>query len=140
MTPELRAAFRTRLLTVTGLPAVAWENRNFTPPNNAAWIEERLLPAPSKYAAFGGNGISNGTIKHSGIYQITLIVPAGSDTKAAETLVDTLVSLFRPGVRLTLSTGEITTCTLAYPSPPIQDGTGYRIPISIYYDLYRLNT
>ncbi|CDH43849.1 phage tail terminator-like protein [Candidatus Contendibacter odensensis] len=140
MTPELRAAFRTQLLTLAGLPAVAWQNRAFTPPNNAPWCKEALLPGEGRYAAFGADGISNGAMQQVGIYQITLVMPSGADTVAADTLADRIISLFRPGTRLTMSTGDVITCENAWASPSQQEPTGFSLPVSVRYRFFRLNT
>jgi hypothetical protein len=133
----IRAAFRSKLLTVSGLPPVAWQNRTFTPPNQAVWFKESLLPATSALTSFCGVGV-DGLIQETGIYQITVYTPVGTETKAADDWASLLAATFKPGVVLSHS-GQQVRCESAAIAPPVQETSWFGVPVSIRYRLFRSN-
>lgn len=135
---DLRSALRANLLTVSGLPPVAWQNRAFEPTPGSPWLRETLLPAGANLASIAGV-ITEALLREDGIYQITVFYPAGGDLKAAESLVDSIRSAFRPGIVVTHG-GIAAVCTRAEVARAVQEPDWYGIPISIRYYLHRLNT
>jgi hypothetical protein len=134
---KIRAAFRTRLLTLSGLPLVAWQNRTFTPPNNAVWMKESLLPMTSLLTSFGGIGV-DGLLQETGIYQVTVYVPVGTETKVVEDWASLLATTFKPGV-VVVYDGLIARCESAQIAPPVQETSWFGVPVSIRYRLFRSN-
>lgn len=133
----IRAAFRTKLLTISGLPPVAWQNRTFTPPNQAIWLKESLLPATSALTSFGGLGV-DGLLQETGIYQITVYAPVGTETKVADDWASLLAATFKPGVTVSHS-GQDVRCESAVIAPPVQETSWFGVPVSIRYRLFRSN-
>lgn len=92
----IRSAFTTKLLAFPTLPQVAWENRPFTP-TQVPYLQPTLIPAESFQSEIGVNGMN----RYSGIYQISIFVPAGQGTAAIDLLRDTLIDHFCRGTIIT---------------------------------------
>ena len=91
----IRQGLRTILLTVPGLPTnKSWENREFTPPTNTAWIRETLLPSDEGVSA-------SDTITAIGTMQYDVFWPFGGGTEDAETLADAIKNTFKPDTTIT---------------------------------------
>lgn len=138
----IRAALRLRLLTVADLPeGRQWENEGYKPMPGTPWLKEKLMPIDSVPAAFGGRGISDGTMRDDGLYQITIFYPADTGTKTAELMAGAIASTFRPGQSGVISyDGQNVVCRRAKVGPAIQEPDWYGLPITIAYYLTRPNT
>jgi hypothetical protein len=93
---DLRAAVRTRLQTLSGLPAVAWEGKDFMPTKGTPWVTETLTPVSSIVRATG----LGGTIAHTVIATFTLHYPGNKGTLDIDTMTGSLLEHFRPGTGL----------------------------------------
>ncbi len=133
----IRSAFRTRLLTLAGIPPVAWQNRAFVPPSTGCWFKEAHLPATSALTSFGSAGV-DGLVEKTGIYQITVFAPVNSETKAAEDWAGQLETLFKPGVVVSHS-GQTAYCESVVAAAPVQEPNWFGIPVSIRYRLFHSN-
>ena len=90
---DLRSAVRDRLQTLTGLPDVAWEGREFTPVKGQPYVSESMIPVSSDVMATGLGGY----IAHTVTANFTLHYPVNSGTVALESLAGSLMQHFRPG-------------------------------------------
>lgn len=91
---DIRAAIRTRVLTVGSLPAdKKWENKKFQPPANTEWLRETFMITSQRHTA-------TGTIETLGIAQYDLLYPSDTGTNTADTVADALVAAFPPGTSL----------------------------------------
>jgi hypothetical protein len=96
------AAASGRTLSV-GLPSrVAWENVAFDPPAGAPWVEEQLVPAPSRLLS-----VSRGTVETTALYNLLIYTPEDVGVGAANGYADALIVLFAPLTDITLSTGHV---------------------------------
>ncbi len=93
---NIRAAIRQRLLTIPGLPAQAWEGREFTPVRGTAYLSESFRPLASDVRALG----LGGTIAHSINASITLHFPANGGTNPVDAIAGAILAAFRPGTSL----------------------------------------
>lgn len=95
--PDARAALRTHLKLVSGLPAAAyraWEGFAFTPTRGKAFVTDRLASVHSTPRAIGA-------IEHGMTYTVTLVFPANEGTGAIEALAGAVVDQFKVGTKLT---------------------------------------
>ncbi|CAB4130456.1 Protein of unknown function DUF4128 [uncultured Caudovirales phage] len=103
---DLRAAFRTRLATLAGLPAIAYEGKVADPKVGTPWISESMRPISSTVMATG----LGGTISHVTMATLTLHYPSGAGTLTLETMAGLLMEHFRPGTVLAYeSAGAVVT-------------------------------
>lgn len=139
---EIRAALRQRLLTVANLPAGRqWENEGYDPVPGTPWLREKHMPTGSAPASFGGRGIADGLMRDDGLWQITLLYPAGKGTKPAEQMAKAICSAFRPGQSGVISYGgQNVICQRAEVAPAIQEPDWYAIPVTVRYYVTRPNT
>ena len=93
---NIRAGVRTRLLTLSGLPPVAWENRDFAPVIGTPYISETLRNNQSRVRALGRGGNQS----HQLIQSLSLCFPANSGTNALDALAGQLLKLFEPGTSI----------------------------------------
>jgi hypothetical protein len=77
---------------------VAWQNRAFKPDAGAAYLRGFLLPADTS-----GMYLEGGARRYIGLYQISVCVPANSESTAAESIVAEIETLFPEYLRLTAS-------------------------------------
>lgn len=118
-----RSAIRERLLTVTGLPAVAWEGRSFSPAVGQPWLRERLLPISETPAA-------NGTVSHRYSWELALFYPAGSGLSALTTMRSRIIDHFAPGLKLAYE-GVSLTVMESSRKPPVTEPDWLQGPLSI---------
>lgn len=110
---------------------VAWHNVKFTPNTGTPYIRPDLLPAQTVQADLGTSGRN----RHRGIYQLTLVYPAGEGRGDVETKATALMTAFKRGTRLVRS-GVTVTLEPPYQGPPFQEAGWYRVPINIPYFAY----
>lgn len=104
---------------------VAWENVDFTPPQGP-YLRGFLLPATTVAAGLG-TAAKN---KHTGIYQIDVIFPAGQGWGGCAAMAEKVRNAFRRGEKL----GDGTILIVAASSGPAMREDGrYKIPVSVNY-------
>jgi hypothetical protein len=96
---NLRSAVRDRLQSLTGLPDVAWEGREFTPVKGEPYVTESIIPVSSDVMATGLGGY----IAHTVTANFTLHYPVNSGTVALESLAGSIMQHFRPGTVVSYS-------------------------------------
>jgi len=99
-------AFTARLNTMSGLPAVAWENTVYVPTKGTPFIRPTLLPADTA-------GATMTTDKYSGIFQIDVYEPAGAGWSAMVALLDAIADHFKPVTELTVNTTTVRCLTVS---------------------------
>lgn len=93
-TSSVRSYLRSTLLTVSNLPAVAYEGRAYTPVIGTAWVRERLMPTDAMVATLG----SGGQVREDFLYRLTVFSPfATLRLTDHEDLVDRIRAKFFPG-------------------------------------------
>lgn len=109
---DIRAALTAQLSTMTGVPAVAWENSSYTPVVGTPYLIPNVLWAEGSQAELGASGRN----WERGIYQITCVYPAGAGTGALNTMIGKLRDRFKRGTVLTYN-GVIVTIRKVSVSP-----------------------
>lgn len=93
-TSSVRSYLRETLVTVTGLPTVAYEGRSFTPTIGVPWAREQLLPMHAEVETLGSQGL----VREDFNYRITLYTPMPTARLMDhENLVDRVRAKFFPG-------------------------------------------
>jgi len=133
---SIEAAFATSLaeLATAQSKSVAWPNAPFAPTTGTAYIKADNLPGEPFQAELGTDGLNY----HSGIYQITVVYPAGVGTASPGALRDAVINAFKRGTVLSYS-GVYVTVTRAYASPMMIDADWVRIPVNIEYRVFASN-
>lgn len=90
--PHLRAGVRQRLLTLSGLPAVAWQGETYRPVVGTPYITEAFVPVASQTRA--------GYQVHTDLATFTLHYPIGAGTLPIETMAGQLLTHFKPGTKI----------------------------------------
>ncbi len=131
---DIRGELRSILLQVPGLPAVAWEGRDFTPTARTAWIRERLAWLPAELVTTGG---SYGTVSERGLYLLDLFAARDASNAAIDQLADAIRSAFRPGTPLGCLLGGYvqSAARAAYLTEP--DWT--QVPLTMRWYVHRSN-
>lgn len=89
----IRGDLRRILLTVPGVPDVAYEGRQFTPASNVAWLRERIDKAGARTATLGTQGL----IEERGIYALDLNWPRSGSFADGEDVADAIRCAYWPG-------------------------------------------
>lgn len=93
---DMRAALREKLLTLSDLPEVAWEGREFNDQLGTPFIREQFRPVSSRVSAIGYGS----TIEHRMVGNFTLFFPAKKGTIAIDDLAGRIFTLLLPGQSL----------------------------------------
>lgn len=118
---------------------VVWEGTHVAPPDQTLYLEPKLLPGQSRVATLGAAGY----VEVQGIFQISVIAPAGRGWKEAQDKADALCTLYAKGTQLT--SGAYTIRILrVWEGPALIDVTAgwktsaksYCIPISVHWSVY----
>lgn len=93
---DMRAAFREKLLTLSDLPELAWEGREYLDKAGVPFIREQFRPVYSRVSAIGYGS----TIEHKMTGNLTLFYPAKKGTIALDEKAGEIFTLFLPGQSL----------------------------------------
>jgi hypothetical protein len=94
---DIRAAFRAKLQTVSGLPStIEWEGKEANPSVDQPYMRETVTPIFSDPRALGRGG----TIQHRILCRAKLFFPSDNGTLAIETAAGKLLEAFPPGSSL----------------------------------------
>lgn len=125
---DIRAALTTQLSTMTGVPAVAWENASYTPVVGTPYLTPSVLWAEGSQAELGVAGRN----WERGIYQITCVYPPNTGMGALNTMIGKLRDRFKRGTVLTYN-GVTVTIRKVIVSGQSIDASGIRQPVSISF-------
>ncbi|WP_144815161.1 phage tail terminator-like protein [Enterobacter sp. DE0047] len=110
-----------------GVP-VAWDNIQFDPPGDGLYLISHDMPAqPYSIDLAGGSRV------YPGVYQVTVVAPAGGGKSQARALARRVAGLFPENQEIP---GDGFTAWVTSPPaifPGIPDGVSYSIPVSINY-------
>lgn len=127
--PIVRAALETALNTWAagqGL-AVAWENTELAPEPDETYLRVFLLWAPTL-----SPDMSCQMRSLYGVFQVSIVAPAGGGPGAAEVLAESLGAVFSPATPLTAAGGLKVWFTQPMSrGPSLPDGGRFLVPCSI---------
>jgi hypothetical protein len=93
----VRGELRRILLTVPGVPDIAYEGRDFTPTSNVAWLRERIDKGAAVTATLG----TYGQVEERAIYALDLNWPRVGSFAEGEDIADAIRIAFWPGREIT---------------------------------------
>ena len=124
-TNDVHNAMLSRLSTMANLPDLALENYPFTPPTDALYLAENLLPGESSMVGIGTSD-SNQMV---GVFQVSVYAPQGSSRVNAETWANDIAAHFEKR-RLTYN-GQTVICEAVDLAQGIPSDGWWLIPVSV---------
>ena len=100
----VRQAFRTKLLTVSGLPdekQISYENRLFDPPDQPAEVGDKTLWVLEQMRILSESRSSDSLVEAIGEFLWLVYTPKGKGTEKADTLSRSIAEAFQAGQSLT---------------------------------------
>lgn len=107
---------------------VANFEEGFEAGSGETYLRAYLLPASTTCRYLGGDAY-----EYTGVYQISIVCPAGQPLGVAESLVDELSSLFRVDTELSRSGFEGLLTEPLEQGPTITESATYTVPTSFTY-------
>lgn len=107
---------------------IAYENVAFTPVNAETYLKSFTLPAATDSLTMGGDHHS-----YLGIFQVSIVTPAGTGTGKAGGIAGEVSDLFPVDLRLTKSGLEVLVLTPVDPGPGITQDSTYTVAASFQY-------
>lgn len=107
---------------------IAYQSVAFTPINAETYLAAFTLPAGTGSETLGGDHKV-----YTGVFQISVVTPAGSGTGKAEGIVDEIAALFPLNARYTKSGLTVMTLTPAEPGPSIEVDSNLTVSASFQY-------
>jgi len=125
---DIRAALVTQLSTMTGVPAVAWENSTYSPVVGTPYLIPSVLWAEGSQAELGVNGRN----WERGIYQITAVYPANAGVGLINAMAGKIRERFKRGTELVYN-GVTVKIRKVYLGPQTIEAAGIQQPVSIAF-------
>lgn len=108
--------------------SVAWQNVAFTPPASGIYLRAFLLPGDT-----GSLDLEGVHRQYVGVFQVSIVAPAGQGSGASEQLAEEIAALFPMALRLTSGSFAVQIVSPCSIGPAIQDGTHYTLPVWFRY-------
>jgi hypothetical protein len=94
---DIDTALDTQLGALLPLPAIAWENKTYTPALGTLYLRPTSLPGEVVQASLGDNGQD----QNVGVYQVDVFAKPNTGKKAAIVQADLVADHFKRGTLLT---------------------------------------
>lgn len=107
---------------------VAYQNQNFTPATGETYLTTATLPALTDSLMLAGDHR-----EYTGIFQVSVVTPAGKGAGAGEALADDLAALYPLNDRLSKGAFIVQIITPMAVAREIQGDTDFTIPVSLTY-------
>lgn len=107
---------------------IAYQGVAFEPGDDETYLRTFTLPAGTDTQTLEGTDRI-----YTGVFQVSVVSPAGNGTGDAETLIDDFDDLFTAFLRLKQGDFEVMVLTPVEPGPAIQDGATLILPASFQY-------
>lgn len=114
-------------LKALNLPT-AYENAPFTPTNGVMYLRENHLPVPTLTPALESDGFED----YAGIYQVSVMAPAGEYKKKGMDTADQVRAHFARGLVL-VESGVKVKIENASVGPALTSGDRFMVPVSVRY-------
>lgn len=105
---------------------VIWENVKKDLIEGQIYVSEDYMPNDTNQITLG----SSGEFRDFGLYQLTIYVPVGTSTITADTYIEELSNLYKPGTYITKS-GVSVFIEKSTPAQGFQQDNWYMIPLTI---------
>jgi len=114
--------------------AVAFENKDFVPPQSAPYLRAALLLAPPRAAALG----SDAQIYQRGVFQVD-VLGLPNTGRAPRVIADKVAKEFKIGTKIVgagANAGTEITCDSAQIANAMRDDARFKLPVSISFYAY----
>ena len=95
----IRLLLETRLHAMPGRPAVAWENRDFTPPSGAIYIRPTLQSGAQDIRTILPGNLGH-AVSETGLFLVDVFCPQGAGTAPGGQVAEAVRARFAPGLSL----------------------------------------
>lgn len=137
ITKDIRAALETKLLTVSGLPAVAFQGVSFEPVTGTPFVQSMFMPVNRRPAVRG----TDPQKLYTGNYMVNVYTPEGKGPGAAEDLATLVVEAFEAtsDIPYTNPADETITVSIDFAEmrQGITDTPWYYVPVVIGWYIYK---
>lgn len=125
-----RQAIETQLMDWAAARPIRVANfeEGFEPQTNESYLRAYLLPAGTTCRYLGGEAY-----EYTGVYQVSIVCPAGQALATAEALIDELSTLFRVDTELSCNGFEGLIVEPLGQGPTITEPATYTVPASFTY-------
>ena len=96
---NIRKALVSGVESAAGTTPVAYQNEQFTPPENSPWLASTILQTQPLQASLGGSGQD----RHDGILQIDVYTPINEGDILARQIMDQIEDVLKSSTVLTYS-------------------------------------
>jgi hypothetical protein len=107
---------------------IAYQGVPFTPTPGETYLQAFTLPAGTGSESLGGDHKV-----YTGLFQVSVVAPAGSGTGKSEGIVDELAALFPLFDRYSKAGLTVVTMTPVEQGPGIPDGSNWTVSASFQY-------
>ena len=107
---------------------IVFENMAYTPAAGETYLRAFTIPGDTASNTLGGDHRL-----YTGVFQISIIAPAGTGKTETNPLVSELTSLFPLYARSTKDEVTVITMSPVDPGPGITDDSVYTVPVSFSY-------
>lgn len=133
---DIRAALETKLGTIPGLPAIAYENVPFETSTGTSFIKVQFIPTLRRPAVRGLNPQQ----RYQGVFSLTVYCPDGNGPGLADGFANTLIESFEATTKIdyTNASAETITVSIDYAERQLalMDSPWYYIPVDIGWYTY----
>lgn len=123
---QIEQAVGLQLSTLTPAYPIAWPNADFTP--NGTYIEFRHSPGERVDPVIAG-----GYAYQTGIFLLTVVIPAGGFATQANTIAQAIADLFPKALRIPAGSGKVVISGPSSLGTGFQDGAYWRQPVRVFY-------
>lgn len=107
---------------------IAYQGVKFVPQTDETYLAAFTLPT-----SVDSQDLQGAHRLYLGIFQVSIVVPAGKGTGAAEAIADELAALFPLNLRLSRDGMTVMVYTPVEPGPGISEDATYNVPVSFRY-------
>jgi len=133
---DIRAALETKLIAVSGIPAISHENVSYERTSGTSYVETSFLPTARRPAVRGLNPQQ----RYDGVFRVVCYTAEGNGPGAADELADKVLEAFEAttDVSYTNSSDETFVVSIDYAE---REGGGldtpfYFVPVNIGFYIY----
>ena len=133
---DIRSALEIKLNSIVGLPAIAWENKSYTPITGTPFITVTQINTARRSAVVGPTPQQ----RYQGIFQLLCNFPQDKGPGPTEDVVNTLLDNFQVATDLSFTNSEPKTVyvTIQYAEQvgAFSNGPWYTTPVNIGWYSY----
>lgn len=128
---NVRRALEKALAAVASIPAIAYDNVNYTPTRGTPFVRASLGPASCRQSTMGANGLR----RYEGVFFIDLFYPLGTGSKDAETMAEAITEVFKSGTKLVEGSQSVD-IDYCEPSKSMNEDAWFHLPLAVSWYAY----